>query len=47
MDNITFSTIDGLEYVLIDHGNNKFTSMLKESYDRMINEPSIFEGLIN
>jgi hypothetical protein len=36
MENITYFTdeIDGTEFVLIDHGNEKFTSMTKAEYDR-------------
>ena len=33
MDTVTFIEIDGLEYAIIDRGNNEFTSMLKSTYD--------------
>jgi hypothetical protein len=37
MNNITFMTDSyGNEHVIIDHGNNEFTSMLKSTYDEMI-----------
>jgi hypothetical protein len=47
MNNVTFITIDELEYAIIDHGNEQFTSMLKSTYDAMQAEqstPSIPEG---
>lgn len=35
--NITITDLDGneREMILIDHGNNEFTSMLKSTYDAM------------
>ena len=37
MDKITIVEIEGLDglktHVIIDHGNNEFTSMLKSTYD--------------
>jgi hypothetical protein len=34
MDKVTFVTDEkGLEHVIIDHGNEQFTSMLKSTYD--------------
>jgi hypothetical protein len=33
MDNITFVIIDKVEHVIIDRGNNEYTSMLKSTYD--------------
>jgi hypothetical protein len=36
MDNVTFITIDEIEYAIIDHGNEEYTSMLKSTYDEMI-----------
>ena len=33
MDNVTFIIIDEVEHVIIDHGNEQFTSMLKSTYD--------------
>jgi hypothetical protein len=35
MDNVTFITIDELEYAIIDHGNDEFTSMFKSIYDEL------------
>ncbi len=36
MDNVTFLTDkDGIEQVIIDHGNGEFTSMAKTTYDEM------------
>jgi len=29
----TFTDLDGKEYVVLDRGNNEFTSMLKTTYD--------------
>ena len=28
--------LNGIEHVIIDRGNNEFTSMLKSTYDEMI-----------
>jgi flavorubredoxin len=34
MSNITLiQDKDGLDYVIIDHGNEEYTSMLKSTYD--------------
>jgi len=33
MDNVTFQTINEIEYAIIDRGNGEFTSMLKSTYD--------------
>jgi hypothetical protein len=35
--NITITDLDGnkREMILIDHGNNEFTSMLKSTYDEL------------
>lgn len=33
MDNVTFQTINDIEYAIIDRGNGEFTSMLKSTYD--------------
>jgi hypothetical protein len=33
MENVTFIEINGQEHAIIDHGNDKFTSMPKEIYD--------------
>ncbi len=35
MDNVTYVTYDGIEYAIIDRGNEEFTSMLKSTYDEM------------
>lgn len=36
MDKITVITDkDGIEQVIIDHGNDEFTSMLKSTYDEL------------
>lgn len=40
MDNVSFIELDGLEgkvtHAIIDHGNGEFTSMLKSTYDEML-----------
>jgi hypothetical protein len=40
MDNVTFIEVEGLdgiiEHAIIDHGNGKFTSMLKSTYDEQL-----------
>jgi hypothetical protein len=38
MDNVTFFTdeLTGVEYAVIDRGNGEFTSMLKSTYDEML-----------
>jgi hypothetical protein len=33
MDNVTFVTVLEIEYAIIDHGNERFTSMPKSVYD--------------
>jgi len=33
MDKIEILEVDGIEHVIIDRGNNEFTSMLKATYD--------------
>ena len=35
MDNVTFIEVDGLEFAIIDRGNNEFTSMLKSTWDEL------------
>ena len=42
MDNVVFliNELDGVEYAIIDHGNEQFTSMLKAEYDRRQTEQS-------
>ena len=38
MDKMTVFTdeLDGREFVIIDHGNDQFTSMLKSYYDAQV-----------
>jgi hypothetical protein len=36
MDKVTYIEVEGVEHAIIDHGNGKFTSMLKSTYDEMI-----------
>ena len=36
MNNITFIKVDDVEHVIIDRGNNEYTSMPKSVYDEMI-----------
>ncbi len=38
MDNVTFIEIEGVEHAIIDRGNDEFTSMLKSTYDAMIEQ---------
>ena len=40
MENVTFfvNEFDNSEWALIDHGNGKFTSMLKSTYDTLVTE---------
>jgi hypothetical protein len=40
MDNVTFIEIEGVEHVIIDRGNDEFTSMTKAEYDRRQAEQS-------
>jgi hypothetical protein len=35
MENITIVEIEGKDYVIIDRGNDEFTSMPKEIYDQI------------
>jgi hypothetical protein len=36
MDRITiYTNLDGIEHVIIDRGNNEFTSMLKSTWDEL------------
>ena len=47
MNNVTFLEIEGVEYAIIDHGNEQFTSMPKSEYDRQQAEqstPSVTNG---
>jgi hypothetical protein len=48
MENIkTITDTDGVEHVIIDHGNEQFTSMPKSEYDRQQAEqstPSLTNG---
>jgi len=45
MDNVTFIEIDGLEHAIIDHGNEQFTSMLKSTYDALLEEQANDQSL--
>jgi hypothetical protein len=40
MDKVAFITIDEVEHAIIDHGNGEFTSMLKSTYEAMLDETS-------
>ncbi len=40
MENVTFFTVEGIENVLIDKGNNEFSGMTKAEYDRQQAEQS-------
>jgi hypothetical protein len=42
MDNVTFIEVNGVEHAIIDKGNGEFTSMLKSTYDEMLNAPTAF-----
>ena len=42
MDNVTFIIVDEVEHAIIDRGNGEFTSMLKSTYDEMLNAPTAF-----
>jgi hypothetical protein len=35
MDNITILVVEGVENVIIDRGNNEFTSMTKAHYEEL------------
>lgn len=41
----TFVDWAGLEMVLIDNQNGSFTSMLKSTYDELLNAPTTFPHL--
>jgi hypothetical protein len=46
MDNVTFVTDkDGNEHAIIDRGNNEFTSMLKSTYDALLEEQANDQSL--
>lgn len=50
MDNVTFvelENIDGTttEHAIIDRGNNEFTSMLKSTYDALLEEQANDQSL--
>jgi len=36
MDKVTYVEKDGIEYAIIDRGNQEFTSMLKSTYDEQL-----------
>ncbi len=40
MDKIEIIEVQGVEHVIIDHGNGEFTSMLKSTYDAQQAEQS-------
>ena len=40
MDNVTFQTINEIEYAIIDRGNGEYTSMLKSTYDTLVSNSS-------
>ena len=40
MDKVTFITVNEIEHAIIDNGNDQFTSMTKEEYDRRQAEQS-------
>jgi hypothetical protein len=40
MDNVTFISIEEVEYAIIDHGNEQFTSMLRSTYEAQQAEQS-------
>jgi hypothetical protein len=40
MDNVTFITVQEVEYVIIDRGNGEFTSMTKAHYEKQQAEQS-------
>jgi hypothetical protein len=40
MDNVTFITVQEVEYAIIDRGNGEFTSMTKAYYDAQQAEQS-------
>jgi hypothetical protein len=40
MNTELFTDEQGAEHIIIDHGNGKFTSMLKSTYDAMQAEQS-------
>jgi hypothetical protein len=50
MDNITLIEVDSIgvveTHVVIDHGNGKFTSMLKTAYDEMIAQQEAAKPLL-
>ena len=35
MDNIQIIEVDGVEHVIIDRGNEEYTSMLKSTWDEL------------
>ena len=40
MENVTYVTVEDVEFAIIDRGNGEFTSMLKSTYDAMQAEQS-------
>jgi hypothetical protein len=46
MDNVTYLTDkDGNEHAIIDRGNGEFTSMLKSTYDALLEEQANDQSL--
>ncbi len=45
MDNVTFIEVDGKEHAIIDRGNGEFTSMLKSTYDALLEEQANDQSL--
>ena len=45
-DKVSFVEIDGIEYAIIDRGNDEFTSMTKAHYETIQAEQSTL-GLVN
>jgi hypothetical protein len=35
MENVTYVTVEDVEFAIIDRGNGEFTSMLKSTYDEL------------
>jgi hypothetical protein len=40
MENVTYVTVEDVEFAIIDRGNNEFTSMLKSTYEAQQAEQS-------
>jgi len=35
MENVTYVTVEDVQFAIIDRGNGEFTSMLKSTYDEL------------